>query len=71
MWKIEDSLKEATRANHFEFTDSESQTTSKVAVQYKTEDWPADSSRSAGRQESTNHRPLSLFNPLAAAIQDN
>ena len=70
-WKIEDSrLEEATRAIT-EFTDSKSRTTNTVAVQHKTEDMPADFARSAGRQESANHRPLSLFNPLAAAIQDN
>ena len=70
-WKIEESrLEEATRAITG-FTDTKSRTTNTVAVQHKTEDTPADFARSAGRQESANHRPVSLFNPLAAAIQDN
>ena len=53
----------ATKACHFEHTAPVSQTTTQVAVMCKTEDCPADFSRSAGRQDSTNHRPLSLFNP--------
>ena len=58
-WKIEDSLKEATRAIT-EFTDSKSRTTNTVAVQHKTEDTPAVFARSASRQESANQRPLSV-----------
>ena len=70
-WKIEDSrLEEATRAiNSSSLTPT--RTTNTVAVQHKTEDTLAVFARSASRQESANHRPLSLFDPLAAAIQDN
>ena len=69
-WKIWRSLEDATRAIHFELSGS-FHTSAFQDVVNMTEDWPAASSQSAGLQESTNHRPLLLFNPLAAAIQDN